>query len=105
MKSRHFHRNYYGITELMELSVLEDLLKRQNDNLAQGDIKALKITSDLINKDLYNAIVQLDKVTFDKAIERKKVLINWDSCLIKEHTSQCYEVPPMRRLQSHERYL
>lgn len=38
----------FGITELLELSVLEDLLKRQNEVLARGVVKALKITKDIL---------------------------------------------------------
>lgn len=83
----------FGITELLELSVLEDLLKRQNEVLARGVVKALKITKDIRDKNLFNAIVQLDKITFDKVMSRKKVLINWDSCIVKEHHSimRCHQ--------------
>lgn len=77
----------FGITESMELKVLEDLLKRQNEVLQYGLVKALKITSDFKEKDVFNAIVEVDKYTFDKVMEKKKVLINWDSCHVKEHYS------------------
>lgn len=77
----------YGITEELSASQIEALLKRQNGFIAQGDIKVLKVAKDWKDNDLFNAIVQVDKDSFEKLMQRKKVLINWDSCIIKEHFS------------------
>lgn len=62
-------------------------MKRQNPIFAQGDVKVFKVMQSETDKDLYNAAVQLDKLTFERAMEKGKVLINWDSCIIKEHYS------------------
>lgn len=77
----------YGITEEMEKSEIEALLKRQNGFIAQGDIEVLKVVKDWKEKDTFNAIVQVDATSFDRLMEKKKVLLNWDSCAVKEHLS------------------
>lgn len=77
----------FGITEQLEPNEIEDLLKRQNEFLANGDLSVLKVTNDVKDKDLFNAIVQIDKETFGKVMQRKRVLINWDSCVVREHHS------------------
>lgn len=77
----------FGITEAMQTSELEALLKRQNDFIAQGDIQVLKVIKDWKNEELYNAIVQVDKSSFKRLMNKKKVLVFWDSCVIKEHYS------------------
>lgn len=92
----------FGITEMMQANVMEDLLKRQNPIFTQGDIKVLKIMQSENDKQLYNAIVQLDKLSFERVMKNQKVLINWDSCIIKEHYSivRCHNCSGFNHLKS-----
>lgn len=76
-----------GITEEMTVSEIEASLKRQNGFIAQGDIKVLKVAKDWKETNTFNAIVRVDCESYKQLMKRKKVLINWDSCMIKEHYS------------------
>lgn len=77
----------FGITEQMSEADIESLLKKQNKSLSNSDIKVLKVIKDYKNNDVFNAIARVDKTTFKKVIGMKKVIINWDTCAVKEHFS------------------
>lgn len=62
-------------------------LKKQNPCLSNGSIEIIKIVSDIKNNDQYDAIVQLDNTSFNNVMKTKKVFINFERCVVKEHFS------------------
>lgn len=76
-----------GLTEKLDTHELEQQIKRQNGILADSELQVLKVTEDIKHKDTFNAIIRIDKHSFNEVIKRKKVMINWDCCAVKEHLS------------------
>lgn len=81
----------FGLSERLEPNVIEDALKRQNGFLANGVTSVLKVTQDVKNQETFNAIVQVDKNTFEQMMKKKKVLINWDSCHLYTSTHRALQ--------------
>lgn len=90
-----------GITEEMTENEIETQLKRQNGFISKGDIKVLKVVKDWKTTNTFNAIVRVDKTSFKRLMERKKVLIHWNSCAVKEHFSivRCHKCSGFNHLK------
>lgn len=76
-----------GLTEKWEIQEIEQQMKRQNGTLVDSELQVLKVTEDIKNKGTFNAIIKIDKHSFNEIIKKKKVMINWDCCSVKEHLS------------------
>ncbi|XP_031622430.1 uncharacterized protein LOC116340217 [Contarinia nasturtii] len=76
-----------GMSEKPENNELIERIKSQNEMLYNANITVIKITRDHKNSKTFDAIIQIDYENYGKLMQTKKVNINWDRCIVKEHFS------------------
>lgn len=83
----------FGMSEKINDNEIVEMLKSQNDFLNNSHIDVLKIVEDIRNPKMHNAIIQVDKGSFENLIKIGKVSLNWDKCPVKEHYSimRCHQ--------------
>jgi len=60
-----------------------DKLKKQNGILELSDLKVLKLKEvNKLNKEMQNAIIEVDKLAFPKIIAAEKLCIGWERCKV-----------------------
>lgn len=73
-----------GITEKFEDNELLNIIKKSNTGLISSkcDLKLIKYFPTKKNKHIFQAVLQLDKLTYDKVIRVGNLFVNYDSCVI-----------------------
>lgn len=73
-----------GITENYSENVLLDYLKKLNTDIFSEncDCKLIKFFATKKNKNIYQAILQIDRFSYDKVIQAGNLFIGYDSCVV-----------------------
>lgn len=81
-----------GMTTLHDKGVLSAKLKAQNNFLENSTISVLKVQQST-KSSYFNAVVELDNQSYKKALHFRKLLIDWDRCLVYDnvYVVQCYK--------------
>lgn len=75
-----------GISEVYSENTLLDYIRRLNPTVFSVDSKCtlLKFQSIKKKKESFQAVLQIDKVTYDRAIKRGYLLVGYDSCKVSD---------------------
>lgn len=76
-----------------EIDIIEKL-KKQNGFLEMSEIKVIKLKRvNKYNKEMQNAIIEVDKESFPKILEAEKLSIGWERCKVFDaiDVKRCYK--------------
>lgn len=81
-----------GMSTLIDKTSLSQKLKSQNSFLQNSTITVVKVQQSTKSK-YFNAVVELDNQSYKKALQLKKVFIDWERCFVYEnvYVVQCYK--------------
>lgn len=81
-----------GMSTLIDKTTLAEKLKSQNSFLQSSTISVIKVQQSTKSK-YFNAVVELDSQSYKKALQLKKLFIDWDRCFVYEnvYVVQCYK--------------
>lgn len=83
----------HGMREQLKEEQVEMALKAQNKAINFKEIKCLKVFQSAKNKNIYNAIVDVDGEAFANLMKIKNVYIEWDECICYENINvkRCFK--------------
>lgn len=83
-----------GLTEKISEERFEECIKKQNKICADKEIRLIKIYENMsTRKESYNALIETDDETCNMILEQKRIMMEWDSCIVYEHETvrRCYK--------------
>lgn len=81
-----------GMSTLIDKTTLSEKLQSQNTFLKNSTITVVRVQQTTKSK-YYNAVVELDNQSYKKALQLKKVFIDWDRCFVYDnvYVLQCFK--------------
>ena len=94
-----------GMSEKFEDNVLLEYIMKQNKHLfgANSQCKIINITTLRKNRNIYQAILQLDKLTYNKVLNCGKLFIGYDYCSVFDAIDlrRCFKCCGFHHLANH----
>lgn len=81
-----------GMSTLIDKTTLAEKLKAQNSFLKNSTISVIKVQQSTKSK-YFNAVIELDNQSYKKALQLKKLFIDWERCFVYDnvYVVQCYK--------------
>lgn len=81
-----------GMSTLIDKTSLSEKLKYQNSFLKNSTISVIKVQQSTKSK-CFNAVVELDNQSYKKALQLKKLFVDWERCFVYDnvYVVQCFK--------------